>query len=382
MRLKSLDVLRALAVLLVMGRHFEIQPAWNRGGWIGVDLFFVLSGFLISGLLFTEYQRHGRIRVGNFLLRRGFKIYPPFYLLILGTAVLFLLFQRPIPVTRLLAECFFVQNYHSGLWDHTWSLAVEEHFYLALPLLLLSLCRLSGSRRDPFRWLPVIFLGVALFVSSSRLYLALQWPLATAAAAQGATQLRMDELLFGVLLAYLLHFRREWFERLQAVPAWLLALFSFLAVAPGFFVNVEQSLFVQTVGHILLYLGFGGWLLLALRPDSQRWLERKSWAAGLGRGLAWMGAYSYSIYLWHVPVASWGMEALRRTGYLPASRAAQVALYLAGSILLGVAMARLVETPSLRLRDRLFPSRSSVPVERPAPAGSKLPFGSPVTEAG
>src|SRR6185295_15310789 len=87
----GLDVLRGVAVLLVLFRHFDTPPEelmhpvravvmWlNRVGWIGVDLFFVLSGFLVSGLLFEEYERHGTLRVGRFLVRRGFKIYPGFY---------------------------------------------------------------------------------------------------------------------------------------------------------------------------------------------------------------------------------------------------------------------------------------------------------------
>jgi peptidoglycan/LPS O-acetylase OafA/YrhL len=75
-RNQSLDVLRALAVLLVMGRHFPYYALWGRVGWIGVDLFFVLSGFLISGLLFQEYKRTGMIDFWRFMFRRGLKIWP------------------------------------------------------------------------------------------------------------------------------------------------------------------------------------------------------------------------------------------------------------------------------------------------------------------
>src|ERR1051326_6606848 len=84
-RNQSLDVLRALAVFLTMGIHFPVFATLHRAGWIGVDLFFVLSGYLISGLLFQEFHDTGGIRIGRFILRRGFKIWPPFYALILGT---------------------------------------------------------------------------------------------------------------------------------------------------------------------------------------------------------------------------------------------------------------------------------------------------------
>ena len=78
----------------MLGRHFRHYTLWTKVGWIGVDLFFVLSGFLISGLLFTEYQRHGSIDFWRFILRRGLKIWPAYYLLLAVTAVFSLLVCR------------------------------------------------------------------------------------------------------------------------------------------------------------------------------------------------------------------------------------------------------------------------------------------------
>ena len=87
-RNQSLDVLRCVAILLVLGRHLDYYPLWSKIGWIGVDLFFVLSGFLVSGLLFHEFKEHGRINFRRFILRRGLKIWPAFYTYILITAAL------------------------------------------------------------------------------------------------------------------------------------------------------------------------------------------------------------------------------------------------------------------------------------------------------
>src|ERR1700758_1823216 len=87
-RNESLDVLRCIAVLLVLGFHFPYYALWGRLGWIGVDLFFVLSGFLISGLLFQEYKATESINLLRFLIRRGLKIYPSFYLLIVSAGIL------------------------------------------------------------------------------------------------------------------------------------------------------------------------------------------------------------------------------------------------------------------------------------------------------
>jgi len=115
-----------------------------------VDLFFVLSGFLISGLLFSDLTSNGSIALRRFYLRRGLKIYPAFYFFLAGTS---LLWPVTLPHKFLLSEVFFLQSYLPHIWQHTWSLAVEEHFYFVLPLLLLVLHR--GKR---LHYLPILSL--------------------------------------------------------------------------------------------------------------------------------------------------------------------------------------------------------------------------------
>jgi peptidoglycan/LPS O-acetylase OafA/YrhL len=122
MRNEKLDILRCVAVLLVMLCHSGprsdgLFPIFGKIGWTGVDLFFVLSGFLISGLLFVEWRRDGRIQVGRFLIRRGFKIYPSFYvfLVVAGLAAHFFARNMTSTVVEYLHEIFFVQNYFSGV---------------------------------------------------------------------------------------------------------------------------------------------------------------------------------------------------------------------------------------------------------------------------
>src|SRR5437588_427180 len=115
---------RGAALLLVLGRHLELGDEchpllalWHRGGWVAVDLFFVLSGFLVSGLLFREYQRRGSLALSRFLVRRGLRIYPSFYLLLLCTWLAAPFFHTPSTARRrFLAEIFFVQNYYRGVW--------------------------------------------------------------------------------------------------------------------------------------------------------------------------------------------------------------------------------------------------------------------------
>src|ERR1700751_3039383 len=135
-RIFQLDVLRGFAILLVMGVHVPAYPIWSTLGGYGVDLFFLLSGFLISNLLFGEYRKSGSIRFIRFLSRRALKLYPSFYLLLVLTVLYCAFGHVPFTSRQLLGEIVLTQNYIGGIWGHTWSLAVEEHFYLLLPLLL------------------------------------------------------------------------------------------------------------------------------------------------------------------------------------------------------------------------------------------------------
>jgi peptidoglycan/LPS O-acetylase OafA/YrhL len=367
----ALDLLRALAVLLVLGHHLWPADAsvpgrvvfdlWHRGGWVGVDLFFVLSGFLVSGLLFAEYARSGRISPGRFYVRRGFKIYPAFFVfLAVSVAVLaWTGFGR----LQVLAEMFFVQNYLPGLWIHTWSLAVEEHFYLALPLVLLLLSRPS-SRGIPFARLPLLVGCVCLGVLGLRVWQAGQIPY-TNRACLFPTHLRIDALFFGVLLSYFWHFYPLRFRALlYPWRRWLIVAGALLFL-PAFVFPVESTPFLYTGGLTLFYLGGGALLVgLLLAPIPVN---------AVTRFLAFLGARSYSVYLWHLPVIVWGIPSLEMVvgGRLPF--VVRAALYVAGSFAFGVLMAKLVENPALALRDRLFPARSTEPPERVAgSAGYKL----------
>jgi len=375
-RVRQLDVLRGVAVILVLGRHMQLPPAeaapliraaaaiWHQVGWIAIDLFFVLSGFLISGLLFTEYQKHHALRIGRFLLRRGFKIYPAFYVMLAATVAV-TAYHSQLPsgfLLRVLTEAVYLQNYLPPVWGPTWSLAVEEHFYLLLAVAFFVMVR-RGSRDDPFRRLVYVVGAVAVLALSLRIYTVATYPYSDRRNFF-PTHLRLDAIAWGVLLGYWYHFRRaqllSFLERHRA----LIAVVSAVLIAPPFIWKLGESRFLATAGLTFLDWGFAGILLLSLTqplrvsPGLHRLL-----GASLGRGLAALGFDSYSIYLWHMPVMSWLMESLRRHGVFafgPATLAwaLDLAVYVGVSIALGIVMARAVEGPSLKLRDRLLPSRS------------------------
>jgi peptidoglycan/LPS O-acetylase OafA/YrhL len=366
-RLAQLDLLRAIAILLVLGRHINRYDypvftrfffiAWQRLGWIGVDLFFVLSGFLIAGLLFREQMNHGRIRFGRFFARRGLKIYPAFYVMI-GAAVANLwITWQPMNKRALLDELFFLQSYGPSLCGYTWSLAVEEHFYLLLPLVLILMLKRSPNDPDPFRRLPMIFACFAVGILALRILTVVfgerigLYHHAGNLAFQ--THSRLDSLLFGVCLSYLYHYRKATLDAFFTKWVFPLAVAGVLCVAWPV-VTTQSSAFTLTMGFTLLYLGFGSLLVLTLRSP----IVEVAKNTRPFQFLAYIGTHSYSIYLWHGLVALWIPALLSRLLGFPAPFLVECSVYLTASVLLGILAANVIEIPVLKVRDTLFPSRA------------------------
>ncbi|HXN21361.1 MAG TPA: acyltransferase [Candidatus Dormibacteraeota bacterium] len=363
MRNKRLDILRCIAVVLVMIHHSGMWTFFTRVGWLGVDLFFVLSGFLISGLLFSEYKRRTTISLKRFFIRRGLKIYPAFYVFLLLTGIIsYAAFRTASTPARYVHEVLFVMNYEQGVWDHTWTLAIEEHFYIFLPIFLLILVHFSSRRENPFRVVPwasaVIAVMCVAFRAVSAYVGALNFHMTYAASHE-----RMDSLFFGVLLGYLYHFRPIVLERLM-VPAKnraVIAVVSAMLLSFAYFYSRGDKFFA-TVGYSFIYLGLGGVLLLSLYVHGALPGQLARVAARIGNSLAYVGMYSYSIYLWHGPCAAWLPGFVRRVVHSPTGRYGRFGVYFAGSIVVGIAMSKLIEYPILRLRDRFFPAAQAVPV--------------------
>ncbi len=367
-RLLPLDVLRTVAVLLVLGNHMLPAPTeWNdlieksinrlqSAGWVGVDLFFVLSGFLVSGLLFREQMRSGNMGIGRFLIRRGLKIYPALYFLVLVTVIVRVSMGDMPRAHQVIGELLFFQNYIGALWGHTWSLAVEEHFYLTLPLFLLILARLARHAPHPFAYIPQFFLAVAAIELAARVFTNLMWEYRHGSHIL-VSHLRFDSLLFGVFLSYYYHYHAEAFVRYFSRWSLPLLAVSGLLLCPVLLVLPRQNIIVPTIGLTIIY-GFSGvllsWLMIINFPQN-----------AFTRFIGYIGSHSYSIYLWHYAVVHWFMMPLDSWNvpwlvYTPA--------YVALSIIAGILLAKLVEFPVLRLRDRWFPSLTQ-PLTQPNESG-------------
>ncbi len=365
-RWQSLDVLRGVAVLLVLIRHLPLYSTMRRlfpglydvlhtlqtGGWVGVDLFFVLSGFLVSGILFRQYQRDGRIQPGRFLIRRGFKIYPAFWVLIATTLVWFAATLHPFPIQKVLestvAELTFLQNYLPGIYAHTWSLAVEEHCYIGICLLLTLMTSLARGSANPFRWLPAFVITMAVGVLALRVWTIPAVLPKNLLPTFGATHLRCDTFLLGTLVGYAFNFSDGKFLAFCQRFRPLCLLLGGACLLPVFFLQLETDRIVCT--WLFTLTALGGVLLLMGALGSS---GKTSLAAGL---LATIGEHSYSIYLWHILVSKIWLLAILKTYRVPVDLVTWTVLSLLTSILAGILSSYLIEKPALKLRDRWFPA--------------------------
>jgi peptidoglycan/LPS O-acetylase OafA/YrhL len=369
-RIVYLDVLRAIAVLMVIGGHLEAAPetsaaliSWisewfRRYGSLGVDLFFVLSGFLVSGLLFREYQAHGNASVGRFLLRRGLKIYPAFYFFLIVTVLIRLRMGGQFTVSQLVCESLFLQNYGPSVWSHTWSLAVEEHFYLLLAGLFAIIN--SRHRENSFRYVPIVFLITAICVGIARLATFVSIPYSTKSH-RFPTHLQLDSLLFGVFLSYLYHARARFKERIAEHPWATICLGLLVSVIAQ---NLTAGGLRYVLGHVLTYVGFGFVVVgsVCLKEIKNRYLKVPIVA------LAVVGSFSYSIYLWHTILPVLEQIFVRRVTGSDLNYYWASLLAIASSICFGILIAKCVELPVLRFRDRWIPAHEKDISHAVAPA--------------
>ncbi len=364
-RLPHLDLLRGIAILLVLGRHLPVEIAggsnvllaiWHRAGWVGVDLFFVLSGFLVGGLLFSEYHKHNQINFGRFLVRRCFRIWPSYTAYLLAAALLLML-EADGPLGRrgiyafheLRANLLHIQNYAGTRFSHTWSLAVEEHFYLALPLALMVIMRVGPKRGRAMKAIPLLFCAAMLLCLLARLHGSLAAPVFSWRKHMAPTHLHIDSLLGGVCLAYLATFYRRELSRLR--PWRTLLLFGgIVCFLPSALLDVETTPFLYSYGLTLLMLGSMALVLWA-------WIKGQEKAAQPGillRSVGKIGVYSYSIYLWHAPYCQMFSVPIARAFGM--STPLLLAAYLVIAIVPGIVLYGLIEKPALAMRNKWFPS--------------------------
>lgn len=347
MRIKGLDFLRGIAILLVVLRHGSTNELLFNIGWVGVDLFFVLSGFLIGGLIFREYIHTGDVNVKRFLIRRGFKIYPPFYFFIFITIVLnYWQTKTYYPTNLILNEVFYLQSYFPSIWYHTWSLAIEEQFYIGFALFIF-ICLKAKLFRNP-KIVGYLLFALLLLVTFLRFDLSYENRDKDFFAFL-ATHLRMDGIVIGVLIAYLYYFTN--FNNFFSKYKYLFLLLAAILISP-IFLYKGGSYFMNTFGISSFNLGFGILVLFSVSSFKDNFLRRSLLFKIPLLIISFIGIHSFSIYLWH-------LMAEKITHYwLGFNPKYYSVVFIFVSLSFGIFLSIIIEKPFLLLRDRFYKSES------------------------
>ncbi len=354
-----LDALRTIAVLLVINGHLTVKFVESFGsnlysripfvanGWIGVDLFFILSGFFIGGQLWKELQKTGTVRVGRFILRRGFRIWPLYFSVFICVSLISFLFGNGTSAKEFgWSDLVFITNYHNrGIVMGSWSLCTEEQFYIGAPVILfLWGPRMpSLSRFRTWLWslmLAVLLLRIAIwtfvtgsfFAHNSGLFSWIYY----------ASITHCDGLVMGMIISNL-WVLKESSGRWRAKPAIL------LAVATGILVlgHIIQK---ETMDFTILALWFGAITWFGLQ---------RRFAIFNSRIFYWFSRLSFGMYLNHEYMIPWIIRSiLPRIQFLANFH---IGLNLAGVVLLvcmsaGISIVTFccIEYPFLQLRKALL----------------------------
>lgn len=358
----GLDHLRAAAILLVFLYHYRMfeHPDWVDAvgwiGWTGVDLFFVLSGFLISNQLFQEIRKYRTIRLKVFFTKRFFRIIPP-YLFTLGLYFFFPVFREREALPPLWKFLTFTQNFgldviRQGTFSHAWSLCIEEQFYLILPLLLLLLIRLKK-----IKYLKLIIVSVMITTLLLRIvcwngfvlpyletpdfwkewYMNIYYP----------TYTRLDGLAVGALIGFL--FQSSNFRTIINRNGNLLVFTGIMAVAFSlWFCRDQYSQQASLFGFTMIAISYG--ILVTGTVSDTSFLSRKPNII-----TTHLAVLSYSVYLSHKGVIHL-VQMLAEKTELPVSGTSGIITCFIFCVLAGLFYRYCIEKPSAALKNKILSS--------------------------
>jgi peptidoglycan/LPS O-acetylase OafA/YrhL len=366
-RLPGLDVLRSVAIILVLAYHYMVVVSGKNTfgfltdiGWAGVDLFFVLSGYLIGNQILSPMAAGGNFSIKAFYIKRALRTLPNYYF-ILAIYFIFPLELGGDKTASIWSFLTFTQNI--GLrpgqtFTHSWSLCIEEQFYLILPVIVLMVASFKDSKK--FAWVIIgaavvagmTVRGIAWFNNGKAAITAYDYY----AHIYYSSFARFDELLPGVAIAMLKNFHVKAYSRLMkkgnilffvglTAAGTMLYLFSNFLVVPSY----GYGFCMTTFGYPLLATSFAILTLSALSTDSALHRLRVP-------GCSSIALWSYATYLAHKPIFKLAILPLKEMG-VDTGSIFGIGLIMGASLLGGWLLFRLVETPFLLLRSRLYPAR-------------------------
>lgn len=368
----GLDHLRALAILLVFLCHYRAydRPVWvdliGQFGWTGVDLFFVLSGYLIGEQLFRQTIQHQTIDFKHFYISRSFRILPAYFF------VVFVYFLFPFVREREGIAPFwqfmtFTQNFdldfgNEGTFSHAWSLCIEEQFYLFLPLIITFVTK--KYRKRAFLILISVFLIGLLLRGISWLYFV--EPYYKHEITDGRfvaynkwvyypTYNRLDGLLVGVGIAALISFHPHIKKQIASWGNQLFSVGIVLIILAYFFLKNDRLDFWQTlIGYPLIAIAYGFMVLAVLCPSC--FLYRIRWKLS-----TIVAALSYGIYLCHKFLNHLLQAPMDQLG-IPANSNWRVLICALVSILGALLLNRWIEYPFIKWRNKLLNRKKAKPI--------------------
>lgn len=290
-RISSIDLFRGIAILSVVIFHFNNRLPF---GYLGVDLFFLVSGFLIGGLLNKEFNNEQSINFFFFFLQRGFKIWPSYYFfLLVGNLVAWCLYHNSNPeqIIRwgdLMRYVFFYQNY-TGIpfhfsFDHVWSLCIEEHFYILLPILFILIQKYIHKNHKN----ATLFSGICLTIIAGVIFKYISFYYTNSKDTYSGSHNRIDALAWGVLLNLLITYYGEKikYSKLNILFFTLGVIIFILTIYSS--IHLKSEVFNKIYLHSIIPISFFLMLLGLYYVDFSKL-----------KIIRFIAYYSYNWYLWH-----------------------------------------------------------------------------------
>lgn len=359
----GLDLLRAIAIILVFLWHYRRYgcPDWLAGiakfGWTGVDLFFVLSGYLIGRQLFDKVENDQPISASKFYFKRFFRVIPA-YLVVLILYYSIPAFNEKEAIAPLWKFLTFTMNFgldyqNAGAFSHAWSLCIEEQFYLLLPVIVLLLAKVKADHKALIVLSGLFLFGIILRIYSWQTFVSPLYEDKENTALLGniyskyiyyPTYNRLDGLLVGLAIALLFSFRREVADRLTNKGNYLFGLGMIILIATFFLCQDPFSLRTAVISYPLVSIGYGFLVIAALSANS--FINKFNF-----RAFSFFATISYSVYLTHKQL-NHIVQNLLADHDLNKDWAFLICFLV--SIIGGLILHVTIEKPFLILRDRLL----------------------------